>query len=78
MVDVKINSAAFKQGIRPGMKIKTVDGAMAEVIEDVMGLPISELNHKTENYGLNIALGASVIKVELCSFKSIINSSSLP
>ncbi|SHF26718.1 carboxyl-terminal processing protease [Microbulbifer donghaiensis] len=58
IVDIKSDSAAFEQGLRPGMTIKGVDGStIDEAIEAVTGMPIERLSLAQKNYALNIALG---------------------
>lgn len=58
IVDIKSDSAAFEQGLRPGMTIKGIDdSSVDEVIEAVTGMPVEKLSLAQKNYAVNIALG---------------------
>lgn len=58
IVDVKADSAAFIQGLRPKMVIVQVDGvSIDDAIQIVTGRNIDALTTEQKNYALNIALG---------------------
>ncbi|RXE95810.1 S41 family peptidase [Pseudoalteromonas sp. PS5] len=58
VLDVKRDSAADIEGIRPGNKISTVNGqSIVSAIEDIMQVELSRLTDAQKNYALNIALG---------------------
>ena len=58
VLDVKADSAAHQQGIRPDMLINQIDGlSIEEAIESVVGVPSTQLTTAQQNYAINIALG---------------------
>lgn len=58
IIDIKAGASAFKQGLRPGMIIDKVDGlTIHEIIETILGQPISNTTLAQQNYAVNIALG---------------------
>ncbi len=58
IIDVKSASAAFEQGLHPGMTIHAINGlTIKQAIEDVAGRAKDKLSQEQQNYALNIALG---------------------
>lgn len=58
IIDVKADSSAFVQGLRPKMAIVQVDGvSIDDAIQIVTGRNIDALTPEQKNYALNIALG---------------------
>lgn len=56
--DIKRGSDAFKQGLRPGMRILSIDGlSVRQAIEDATLSKLEALSPAQQNYALNVALG---------------------
>lgn len=56
--DVKANSDAFHQGVRPDMSIQDIDGKSPEAaVEHALAMAFEDLSVRQRNYALNVALG---------------------
>ncbi|KJZ01031.1 S41 family peptidase [Pseudoalteromonas piscicida] len=58
IIDVKRSSDANVKGLKPGDIVVKIDGnTIPQAIQDVMQVPLSQLNKAQKSYALNIALG---------------------
>ncbi|MEK0158255.1 S41 family peptidase [Pseudoalteromonas piscicida] len=58
IIDVKRNSDADVKGLKPGDKVTRIDGnTIPQAIQDVMQVPLNQLNKAQKSYALNVALG---------------------
>ncbi|WP_339142824.1 S41 family peptidase [Pseudoalteromonas galatheae] len=70
IIDVKRSSDADVKGLKPGDIVVKIDGnTITQAIQDVMQVPLSQLNKAQKSYALNVALGGKRYKTREIEFK---------